>query len=76
MSLIIQGTYKDGAVLLDNRPEGVQEARVAVIFVEQPNGERRRGILKFGMFAKPDRPFTTDADIDAVIKSWNGRPTE
>ncbi len=76
MSQTINGTYKNGTVLLDHLPEGVTEARVVVDFVEQPQTDRRRGALKFGMFAKPDRPFTSDEDIDAVKKSWNTRGAE
>ena len=74
MSLTIQGTYKNGTVSLDHLPEGVREARVAVSFADPQ--EQRRGVQKFGMFAKRDRPFTTDADIDAVKKSWNGRASQ
>jgi hypothetical protein len=72
MGLTIQGTYKNGTVSLDRLPEGVDEARVAVSF--EASSERRRGVLKFGMFAKPDKPFTSDADVEAVKKSLN-RPT-
>ncbi len=68
MSRTIHGTYKNGMVSLDHLPEGVTEARVVVDFVDEKI-EARRGALKFGMFAKPDLPFTSDADIDAVKKS-------
>jgi len=75
MSHIIHGTYKNGMVSLDYLPEGVTEARVVVDFVDNPK-QGRRGALKFGMFAKPDHPFTSDEDIDAVKKSWNRRDEE
>ena len=76
MSQTIGGTYKNGTVSLDHLPEGVTEARVVVDFVDASNHGRRRGVLKFGMFTKPDRPFTSDEDIDAVRKSWNRRDAE
>lgn len=76
MSQSIHGTYKNGTVSLDRLPEGVTEARVVVDFVDEPGRGQRRGVLKFGMFAKPDRPFTRDEDIDAVKKSWNRRDEE
>ena len=71
MSLTIQGTYKNGTVSLDRLPEGVQEARVAVSFAV--SRALTRGTLKFGTFAKSDRAFASDADIEAVKKLWNGR---
>jgi hypothetical protein len=73
MSQTINGTYKNGTVSLDHPPAGVTESRVVVDFVDQPKPDGRRGMLKFGMFAKPDRPFTSDEDIDAVKNSWNAR---
>ena len=76
MSQTITGTYKNGTVSLDHLPEGVTEARVVVDFVDEPDRKRRRGTLKFGMFAKPDRAFTSDEDIESVKKSWNRRDTE
>jgi hypothetical protein len=74
MSQTISGTYKNGAISLDRLPEGVAEARVVVEFVEQPASEqsaRRRGTAYFGMFAPPDRRFTSDEELEQVKKSWN-----
>jgi hypothetical protein len=71
MSQTIGGTYKNGVVVLDHPPRGVNESRVVVEFVDEAAETGQRGALKFGMFAKPARPFTSDEDIDAVKKSWN-----
>lgn len=46
----VEGIYKDGRVELNERPEGVQEARVLVTFlpVETPRRER---LLEYGKYA-------------------------
>ena len=76
MSLTIQGIYKNGQISLDRLPEGVTEARVVVDFIDRKNAGQSRGAIKFGMFAKPDRPFTSDEDLETVKKSWNRREPE
>ena len=78
MSQTIQGTYKNGKILLDRLPDGVTEARVAVQFsgqqLEQTN--RRRGIAIFGMFAPADGQFTTDDEIERVKKPFSAKLDE
>lgn len=78
MSQTIQGTYKNGKVLLDRLPDGVTEARVAVEFSEQrlEQTNRRRGIARFGMFAPADGQFTTDDEIERVKKSFSAKLDE
>jgi hypothetical protein len=76
MSQTIQGTYKNGTILLDRLPEGVAEARVVVEFVDKhapKRATRRRGITYFGMFAPSDRQFTSDEELERVKKSWNAK---
>jgi hypothetical protein len=78
MNQTIQGTYKNGTILLDRLPEGVAEARVVVEFVEQPSPapervSRRRGVASFGMFAPSNGHFTNDHELQETKKSWNAK---
>lgn len=74
MSQTINGTYKNGVVVLDRLPADVNETRVAVVFAvrasEEPMG-RRRGIARFGIFAPADGNFTSDEELERVKRSWN-----
>jgi len=76
MSQTIHGTYKNGTVLLDRLPEGVTEARVVVEQSKQEQKPRKRGILRFGMFAPPDGQYTSDEDLERMKKSWNAKLDE
>ena len=79
MNQTIEGTYKDGVVVLDRLPEDVAEARVAVVFVrrgrEEPTG-RRRGIARLGIFAPAEGNFTSDEELDRAKGSWNATTDE
>lgn len=50
---------RDGAPVADIVPHDVPATA--------PSSNR----LKFGMYAKPDRPFTSDEDIAASKTAWN-----
>lgn len=66
MLTTIEGVYKDGRIELSETPEGVEERRVLVTFLERGavNGSAKAAtgrMITFGMFAGPVE--TTDEDF-------------
>ncbi len=69
MLTTIEGVYKDGRIELSETPEGTEESRVLVTFLEggKANGSGQTGkgrMITFGMF--PGLNGVTDEDFKAA----------
>ena len=77
MLTTIEGVYKDGRIELTETPEGVEERRVLVTFLEggTANGSAQAAtgrMITFGMFAGPIE--TTDEDFR--MAEFHGDPDD
>jgi hypothetical protein len=68
MLTTIEGTYRDGKVTLLETPEGVQEGRVLVTFLNDAGPKPAHQQMVFGQFAGDVLP----TEEDFKIAEWHG----
>lgn len=76
MSLItVEGKFKNGKIVLDESPAGVENARVLVTFLPAaaaaPNSPQ---LMKLGQFRGPADKMSTEADFESA--EWRPTPEQ
>jgi ABC-type sulfate transport system substrate-binding protein len=68
--VMINGTYKDGKIELDESPMGIAESRVVVMFPETKTPQNK--IMTFGCARGTAGRESTEDDFK--IAEWHGEP--